>query len=131
MNVEKLTFEDAINEEIEYLENFSRRECTDRMRSYLSKGFYDEQMKIWFDRFPKKQIHILSTEDMRDNPQETLQNIFRFLQVSDYEIQNPENRKAVEYDQMNDDIREKLLKLYKPHNEKFFQIIDKKFDWEN
>ena len=130
-NVEKLTFEDAINEEIEYLENFSRRECTDRMRSYLSKGFYDEQMKIWFDRFPKKQIHILSTEDMRDNPQETLQNIFRFLQVSDYEIQNPENRKAVEYDQMNDDIREKLLKLYKPHNEKFFQIINHRFNWDN
>tara|TARA_Y100000590_G_scaffold75538_1_gene83426 strand:- start:8707 stop:9534 length:828 start_codon:yes stop_codon:yes gene_type:complete len=131
MNVEKLTFEDAINEEIEYLENFSRRECTDRMRSYLSKGFYDEQMKIWFDKFPKKQIHILSTEDMRDNPQKTLQDIFRFLQVSDYEIQNPENQKAAEYDEMNDDIREKLLRLYKPHNEKFFQIINHRFNWDN
>ena len=68
---------------------------------------------------------------MRDNPQKTLQGIFKFLQVSDYEIQNPENQKTAEYDEMNDDIREKLLGLYKPHNEKFFQIIDKKFDWEN
>ena len=49
----------------------------------------------------------------------------------DYEIQNPENRKAVEYDQMNDDIRERLLELYKPHNEKFFQIINHRFNWDN
>jgi hypothetical protein len=131
MKSEKLTFEDAIEEEIQFLENHSFLESVNRNRSYISKGFYENQIKLWFNIFPRDQIHLLSTEDMHNNPQDTLLDIFRFLQTSDYRIQNPENRKAAEYKKMNDDTRERLLKLYKPHNEKFFQIINQRFDWDN
>ena len=32
---------------------------------------------------------------------------------------------------MSEETRKLLCDFYKPHNEKFFQIIDKKFDWGN
>ena len=130
-NTEKLSFEDAIEEEMRFLDEHSFRESVDRQRSYITKGFYEKQINFWFEIFPKKQIHILSTEDMKKNPQDTLKKIFRFLEIPEYTIENPHNQKAVKYEKMSEETRKLLCDFYKPHNEKFFQIIDKKFDWEN
>jgi len=127
---EKLSFEDAIDDEMNFLKKHSFRESVDRNRSYLSKGFYDEQIKMWFNIFPKEQIHILSTEDMQKDPKESLLKIFKFLQIPDYILKNPQKRKSSEYKKMDDKTREMLLNFYKPHNEKFFQTIQKRFDWD-
>ena len=127
---ENLTFENAIEEEIEFLEKNTFRESIERKRSYLTKGLYYNQIKIWFDIFPRKQIHILSTEEMQKDPQKSLSKIYKFLDISEYTIKNPQKRKFVKYEKMNDETRKKLLEFYKPHNEKFFQVIENKFDWE-
>ena len=127
---EKLTFEEAIDEEIDFLKKHSFRESTDNKRSYLAKGIYENQIKIWFELFPREQIHLLSTEDMQKNPEETLQKAFRFLEIPDYIIKNPQKQKAAEYKKMNNETREKLVDFYKQHNERFFKTIQKKFDWD-
>ena len=127
---EKLTFEEAIDEEIGFLKNHSFRESVDNKRSYLAKGIYENQIKIWFELFPREQIHLLSTEDMQKNPEETLQKAFRFLEIPDYIIKNPQKQKAAEYKKMNNETREKLVDFYKQHNERFFKTIQKKFDWD-
>ena len=31
---------------------------------------------------------------------------------------------------MNPETREKLIEFYKPHNERLFKFIGKKFDWD-
>jgi len=127
---ENLTFEDAIDEEIDFLSKHSFRESVDRRRSYLAKGIYEEQIKIWMEIFSKKQIHLLSTEDMSDNPQNTLQGIFKFLDIPQYEIKKPQKQKANTYEKMKSQTRDRLLDFYKEHNEKFFKIIEKKFEWD-
>jgi len=126
---EKLSFEDAIDEEMNFLEKHSFRESVDRRRSYLSKGFYESQIKIWFNVFPREKIHILSTEDMQKNPEKTLLKIFQFLGIPNYTLKNPQKQKSSEYKKMDDKTREILLNFYKPYNEKFFQIIQERFDW--
>ena len=127
---ENLTFEDAIDEEIDFLSKHSFRESVDRRRSYLAKGIYEEQIKIWMEIFSKKQIHLLSTEDMSNNPQNTLQDIFKFLDIPQYEIKKPQKQKANTYEKMKSQTRDRLLEFYKEHNEKFFKIIEKKFEWD-
>ena len=126
---EKLTFEEAVDEEIGFLKNHSFRESVDNKRSYLAKGIYENQIKIWFELFPREQIHLLSTEDMQKNPEETLQKAFRFLEIPDYIIKNPQKQKAAEYKKMNNETREKLVNFYKQHNKRFFKTIQKKYDW--
>ena len=126
---ETLSFEDAIDEEMNFLEKHSFRESVDRRRSYLSKGFYENQIKIWFNVFPREKIHILSTEDMQKNPEKTLLKIFQFLGIPNYTLKNPQKQKSSEYKKMDDKTREILLNFYKPYNEKFFQIIQERFDW--
>lgn len=126
---ETLSFEDAIDEEMNFLEKHSFRESVDRRRSYLSKGFYENQIKIWFNVFPREKIHILSTEDMQKNPEKTLLKIFQFLVIPNYTLKNPQKQKSSEYKKMDEKTRKILLDFYKPHNEKFFQIIQERFDW--
>jgi hypothetical protein len=130
MNTEKSTFEETIDEEIEFLENNLFRDSIDRKRSYVTKGMYEKQIKSWFDVFPREQIHILSTEEMEQKPQETLLKIFKFLEIPEYIIKNPQKQKSAKYEKMNGRTREKLLDYYQPFNEKFFKIINQRFDWE-
>ena len=53
-NTEKLSFEDAIEEEMRFLDEHSFRESVDRQRSYIAKGIYEKQINFWFEIFPKK-----------------------------------------------------------------------------
>jgi len=131
MNTEKSTFEETIDEEIKFLENNPFRDSIDRRRSYVTKGIYEKQIKSWFDIFPRKQIHILSTEEMQQNPQETLLKVFKFLEIPEYVIKNPQKQKLAEYKKMKVETRKKLLNFYKSYNENFFEIIKQRFNWEN
>ena len=106
---ETLSFEDAIDEEMNFLEKHSFRESVDRRRSYLSKGFYENQIKIWFNVFPREKIHILSTEDMQKNPEKTLLKIFQFLVIPNYTLKNPQKQKSSEYKKMDEKTRKILL----------------------
>ena len=128
---EELEFEDAIDDEINFLRKHTFRESIDRRRSYISKGMYEKQIEMWFNVFPREQIHILSTEDMQKYPKDTLQKIFGFLELKEYNIKNPQRQKHANYEKMNEETRKKLLKFYKPHNEKFFEVVQKRFDWNN
>jgi len=130
-NTEKLTFEETIEEETRFLENHTFRDAVDGRRSYLSKGMYENQIKLWFNIFPRKQIHMLSTEDMQQKPKQELLKIFRFLEIPEYTIKNPQKQKLAKYEEMNVETRKKLLDFYKPYNEDFFQIIQQRFNWEN
>ena len=127
---ESLSFEDAIDEEMNFLKTHSFRDAVDRRRSYLSKGLYENQIKIWLDNFPREQIHILCTEDMKKNPKESLLKIFQFLGIPNYTLKNPQRQKSAEYKKMEDETREKLLAFYKPYNQKLFETIQEKFDWD-
>lgn len=127
---EKLTFEEAIDKEIDFLDKHSFRESVDQRRSYLAKGLYEKQIRIWFELFPREQIHIISTEEMQKEPEKTLQKIFEFLKIHEYVIKNPQKQKAAKYSEMNVQTRKKLLDFYEQPNEKFFKIIQKRFCWD-
>ena len=131
LKTEELSFEDSIEDEIKYLEKHSFRESIDRRRSYLSKGIYENQIQSWLEVFPRKQIHILSTEDMEKDPRETLLKVFKFLDIPKYIITNPQKQKRSDYKKMNFKTRQRLLEYYQLHNERFFDIIKQRFDWDS
>ena len=66
---------------------------------------------------------------MHKNPENTLIDIFRFLEIPEYKIKKPQKQKANEYKKMKSQTRDKLLDFYKEYNEKFFEIIEKRFEW--
>ncbi len=70
------TFEEALEKEKE------RRHGTLRERgilTYLEHGHYDEQLEHYFKVFPKEQIYIILTEDLKTNPAETLRKLLLWI----------------------------------------------------
>ena len=107
-------------------ENF---EIFNQKNSYLLKGIYVDQLKIWAGLFPKEQIFTLSTENLNSEPITALESVFQYLNLPDYKIKNIQRQKQKKYVPMNSQTRKILIEFFKPHNERLFKFIGKKFDW--
>ena len=53
----------------------------DRTLAYLSRGFYTEQIKRAWRYFPRNQLLILKQENLLSRPKETLEKIYRYLEL--------------------------------------------------
>ena len=131
---ENLSFEDAIQFELDSLKNFEIESEDDIKkytisRSYIVKGFYADQLKIWLKLFKPEQLFITSTEDFQSNTENILNKIYDFLEIPQINLKNLEKHKVASYSPMNDKTRKILVDLYKIRNEELFKMINKKFDW--
>ena len=136
---ETLSFEEAIANEEKRIAGEREKEEQDenyvsinlRDYSYLSRGLYAEQLKIWMNYFPKSQFLILRSEDLENDPLHIMNQIFEFLQVPDFKIPNLEKKNEGKYDRMNTSIRQMLIDYFKPHNEQLSKLLNRNFDWDN
>ena len=123
--------ENRIGKEIEkILENESYWSLPLFRYSYLERGKYAKNLKSWFEIFPKEQILIISSEDFDSKPQETVNNIFQFLNLPIHTIRNLEKKNVRILPKMTKQTRDELIEFFKPHNERLFKMINKKFDWD-
>jgi len=130
------TFEEIIELEINEIENSKSRLNSESFlvdnyyEKILARGFYAEQLKIWYKLFPKEQLLMISSEELSRNTDKVLKEIFEFLDVpyvkiNDYTKQNKRN-----YSLMKDETRRFLIEYFKHHNEKLYKLINKSFDWD-
>lgn len=137
-NYEHLSFEEAIGNEETRIAGEREKEEQDenyvginlRDFSYLARGRYVEQLKIWMNYFPKDKFLILRTEDLEENPTHTMNEIFEFLDLPPYEIKNPPKMNVGEYKAMNPSTRKMLVEYFKPYNEQLHKLFNKNFDWD-
>ena len=76
---ETLSFENALAAENE------RAEKSDWARfhlSYRTRGFYDDQLKRFFDVFSRDHVLVITLEQTIARPRDTLQQVYRFLDVN-------------------------------------------------
>jgi hypothetical protein len=78
--IEDLSFVDAIEAEEQRL---ASGEYHIRHQSYFSKGLYAEQLKWYFDVFPRELFRIGLFEDFTTHPQAFMQDMFQFLGVTE------------------------------------------------
>ena len=137
-NNEILSFEKAIELEEErcagereqlikdpdYVPNHYRR------HSYLARGVYADQLENWFGHYSKDQFLILTTEDFRENPQRTLDQVFDFLGVSPFQAENLRGLNIGNYKEMNEDTRKFLIDYFKPHNKRLSKLLQRSFEWD-
>ena len=130
------SFETIVKNEISMQETYPNSiteenfEVFNKKDSYLLKGIYVEQLKIWTKLFSEKNILILSTETLNSEPIATLKSVFQYLNLPYYKIKNPQHQKQKKYDPMNPKTRKLLIEFFKPHNERLFKLIGKKFEWD-
>lgn len=130
-------FEFYVNQEILEIEDDEKNGVvgdlepfTSGKKNYLRKGFYFEQLSPWFNLFPKKNIHIISTESLGEKPNEVLNGIFEFLGVTHHQINTEKKHEKGNYKKMNDSTKELLQKFFVPRNKKLYDLIGMDFDWK-
>ena len=96
----------------------------------MKKGLYALQLRYWLKIFPRENILIIPTEEFESNQQAIYNNIFKFLNISQFEVKNIEKMEKGSYPQMKSETRSLLLDYFRSHNNELFKLINKKFDWE-
>jgi len=135
--IENLSFEEALKNENErikgekekIIKNPSYNSIAYWAYSYLSKGVYVNQLNHWFQFFPKNQILILDNSQLEKNPHKVLQEIFSFLNISDFDIPLKDKKNVGLYDEMKKETRKFLNEYFFIHNQKLEKLLDKKFLW--
>jgi len=135
---EDLSFEEAIgkeeerlrNEREKMLQNEDYQSFSHRHHSYLSRGIYVNQLKVWMSLFPKHQILILRSEDLCADPPKTLKQVLDFLRLPNWELSEYRIYNTRNYPKMDKAVRKHLINYFRPHNQRLYEYLGRTFDWD-
>ncbi|MGI9491951.1 MAG: sulfotransferase domain-containing protein [Geminicoccaceae bacterium] len=96
LGFEKRTFDQALSEEdqtikrgLDYLGSPEEEEFKEFLRfSYIMRGHYADQLQAWLEKFPKKNVTIIWSEDLFKKTSETLKQISDFLEIDSKKFSN-------------------------------------------
>ena len=82
--------------------------------TYVQLGLYSEQIKKYFDLFPKENIKVFLYDDLINNPKKLRKDLFNFLNVSDFEVDFSKRHNS-DFEGKNFIINQ-LFKFYRKHD---------------
>ena len=100
------------------------------VHAYLAGGIYVNHLENWFKHYSREQFLILDTEDLHNNPQSVMDQVFDFLELPPFYAENLKDRNVGNYKEMNEDTRKFLVEYFKPHNERLYKLLQRDFDWD-
>lgn len=133
---ETRTFEEIVKEDMDNILNWNIDLKDDNYfankveKSFLARGFYAEQLSIWFKLFSKNQIMIVSSEQLASDTKNTMNSIFQFLNLPKFEIPNTKKVNVSQYSKMNSSTRKLLINFFKPYNESLYNFLNVNFEWD-
>ena len=127
--------------------------------SHLRHGFYAQHLETWLKFFPKEQLLILNAKDLYNNLDNIVSETFDFLNLPKYQIGSRIEKNKIDkirplggherniyknidsktrtlfnvqnYPEMKSETRKHLQDFFRPHNEKLFEMIGRRFDWND
>ncbi len=98
-------------------------------RGYLSFSLYVYFLKKWMTFFPREQFLILQSEEMYEGPEATMKQVFEFLELPDYQINQYRKYCPGSYSPIDKNTRETLSELFRPHNQRLEKYLGRQFNW--
>lgn len=137
---ETLEFDAAVEQEAERLAGEREKLMADetyaanrfRFFSYQARGIYVDQLAAWAEHFPREQILVLQSEAYRRDPLGVTNRTLDFLGIPHWDGFVFERHNVGGYkDSMSDATREKLRAYFKPHNERLWNWLGERWDWDD
>ena len=99
---------------------------------FIRRGLYSEQLKRYYKYFNPEQILVLEDKELKNHKKETLYRIEDFLNIKhrvwrDEELVN--SNIGVYSLPVQEGCKQYLTDFFKPWNEEFFQMIERRMDW--
>lgn len=137
---ETLSFEKALEKEKERTKNEYEKMQKNKgcfswnyyLYAYLAQGIYIDKIKIWTEIFPRKQLLILQSEKFFHDPAKKYLKVLDFLGIPEWNPKEFKIFKSGKYQEKNIDpkLRKKLSEFFRPHNEKLYEFLGERFDWD-
>jgi hypothetical protein len=130
--LETLPFEEAIEREPERLAvSDDPLDPAWRHHSYLARGDYVDQIKRWFDYFPRDQFSIIKSEDFFADEVGILHETQAFLGVGSHNPVTLKVHHQSEQAGMDPVMRRRLAEYFAPFNQQLYDLLDRDFGWEH
>ena len=140
---EPLAFEEAIEREPERLAGEWDRLLADPAYpardlgrySYVARGIYVDQLARWMERFPRRRILVVRSEDLYERAPQTFAGILDFLELPEWQPAEFRNYSYAERSRpdgpaMPEADRSRLEEIFAPHNRRLYELLDTDFAWE-
>lgn len=98
--------------------------------SYLSRGYYAEQLSRWFSVFPSERFLILGYEEFFSDPSPFLAGVEQFLGLGKHRYSLASKHNVGSYVELPIDLRERLASHFAPHNRELDRLLGRSFEWE-
>lgn len=91
---------------------------------------YATHLQGWFDAFPRGQMWIVQSEALWRNPAPFVSSLWRFLDVKDLPFSYPKRRPRRPIHHLPPELRERLARYFRPHNERLYSLLGERYDWD-
>ena len=97
--------------------------------SYLGRGIYAPQLRLWLRVFPRDRVFFLWTSSLRTSVgvQCEMTNLFGFIGMPSCGLTDTSRKNARKYKAMVTPLRQKLASFYGPHNKALFELMSSGF----
>jgi hypothetical protein len=123
-------FEEIVEEEMDLINN----NIFQYNPSFVRRGIYSEQIGRYYRYFDKSQLLILDSNELIQNPNKTMNQVYNFLEVTDYvsysDSYSIEHSSEYKGKRIEEKVKKRLKEFYKPYNEKLFELINKQYNWD-
>jgi hypothetical protein len=100
--------------------------------SVIFRGLYCFQVEAYLREFPSDQLLILSINSIKGditNLHQTMEKVFRFINLPMHEITDNEVKNKRSYDKVSEETKCRLEEFYRPYNQRLFKLLGYELDW--
>lgn len=99
--------------------------------SYVDRGIYHKYLENWLRWFPREHIACFRSEDLFNDPQAFYDRLMCFLKLPKHTLRNVSAFNVRNYPSLPAALAERLQAFFEPHNEKLFNMLGQRFDWDD
>ena len=129
--LETRSIEVAIKEEINSLKKIAAPKLTQigyRHPNNLLGSLYIYKLKRWLQLFPQEQILVLQSEELYNQPETVMKQVFDFLEIPPHYIEEYRKVNVGSYTPISKKLRQELLEYFQPYNQKLGDFLNRKFN---
>jgi len=87
-------------------------------------------LEKWLNYFPKDKMLIITTEELEAEPEKIFLKVTKFLGIPDWVPNNFSKKNIGNNQKILPETRKKLVKFFKPYNERLYKLLGKNLDFD-
>lgn len=97
--------------------------------TYLARGRYAEQLRRYFDVFPREQLLVLPLDALKADASAAFRRIEEHIGIDHHDVDLTPRNARDGYPKIRPETRERLAAYYEPYNRELYDLLGEDFGW--